>query len=169
MLLEIIPRVLNNPDYSLLRKVIFILAMKGLRNSEFQIHKDNVIDHGDKVEILFKKHSMILEGKEGELFLRNYFESHFNGSDYVFITKKHDESIVPIEIMSVYTHLNAITEDFNFPSKITLNTIRHAYAYYLYTKKSYAIQQIANKLGIENNSAANLVKISIDRYKKKIS
>ncbi|PGT82209.1 site-specific integrase [Bacillus sp. AFS040349] len=169
MLLQILPQVLSNPKYSLLRKVIFILAMKGLRHTEFQILKDNIEDLGEEVLIKFKKYSLKLAGEEGEYFLSYYFESNFNGSDYVFTTKKHDESIVPIEHMSIYTHLNAITDEFKLPSKITLNGIRHSYAYYLYINKKYPIQKIAETLRIENVSASHLVKISMNRHKQKIS
>ncbi|MFC0273762.1 tyrosine-type recombinase/integrase [Metabacillus herbersteinensis] len=167
MLLKTLREVNRNSNYSVLRKVIFLLATKGLRGTEFQFHKDSVIDHGDSVELKLKKHSIILDGEDAGLLLNHYYESQFNGSTFVFVTKKHDESIVPIELMSIYTHLNAITEDYGYPDKITLNTIRHAFAYYLYTKKRFSIEQVANLLGIENNSAAQLIRNSVERHMKK--
>ncbi|MDC3424291.1 site-specific integrase [Aquibacillus sp. 3ASR75-11] len=165
-LLDILPQVIHNPDYNSLRKTIFILAIKGLRSSEFQIPKENVIDKNNIIEIMLKKHVVRLEGIEAEEFLSYYFEAQLNGSNYLFITRKHDDSIVPVENMSIYMHLNVISNDYDFPTKLTLNSIRHAYAYYLYTKERMTIEQIGNKLGIESESAANLVKTSQERHRK---
>ncbi|WP_337019974.1 hypothetical protein [Oceanobacillus massiliensis] len=183
MLLEALPPILHNPDYSTLRKTIYILALKGIRFSDYVLPKGNVIDKGETVDIYLKKRVITLEGIEAEIFLTHFLDAQFNSSDYVFITKKRTRNsensnldikgegkdntsaeIVPVEVMSIYTHLNAISEDYNFPAKISLNLIRHAYANYLYTKQKMVIEEIAMHLGIENESAANLVRISQNRY-----
>ena len=164
MLLDILPYVLKNPEYPALRKTIFILALKGIRNADFRIPKSNVFDKGDTVDILLRKHTISLQGEEADVFLQYFFEAQFNGSAYIFTTKKRDGSLVAIELMSIYTHLNAITADYGLPNKLTLNGIRHAYAYYLYTKKRWTIEEIAFSLGIESNSAANLIKVNQERY-----
>ncbi|MGN7299755.1 tyrosine-type recombinase/integrase [Ferdinandcohnia sp. SAFN-114] len=163
-LLELLPKVLTNPDYNALRKSIFILALKGLRVSDFQIQKDNVIEKGNIVQLDLKKRIVMLVDDEKSYFIEYYYESIFNGSDYVFVTKKHKENIVPIEIMSIYTHLNAISNDYQLPQKLSLNDIRTSYAYYLHANKNYSVQKISETLGIELDSAAQLVKISIDRH-----
>jgi len=165
ILLELLPKLLNNPDYTALRKSIFILALKGLRVSDFQILKDSVIEKGNSIHIDLKKRIVVLSGDEKSYFMEYYYESLFNGSDYVFITKKHKENIVPIEIMSIYTHLNAISNEYRLPQKLSLNDIRTSYAYYLHANKKYSVQKISETLGIELDSAAQLVKNSIERHK----
>lgn len=167
-LLELLPKVLSNPDYNAIRKAIFILALKGLRVSDFQIQKDRVTETGNTVEINLKKRNVLLTDDEASYFMDYFYEATFNGSDYVFTTKKtknNSEPIVPIEIMSIYTHLNAISNDYQLPQKLSLNDIRTSYAYYLYDTKKYSVQKIGETLGIELDSAAQLVKISIDRHK----
>ena len=163
-LLDIFPDILSNPSYSSLRKAIYVLTLKGLRHSEFQFKKDSVIDMGDSITIKLKKHEINLTDDAAEAFLNYYFESQFNGTPYVFITKKHDSTSVPIEIMSLYAHINAISNDYGLSTKLNLNMIRHAYAYYLYKQKRYTIESISTILGIKPASAAQLVKISMDRY-----
>ncbi|MDO6657401.1 site-specific integrase [Anaerobacillus sp. 1_MG-2023] len=163
-LLDILPDILSNPTYSSLRKAIYVLTLKGLRHSEFQFIKENVIDMGDSVTIKLKKHEINLTHDAAETFMSYYFESQFNGTPYVFITKKHDSSLVPIEVMSLYTHINAISKDYGLPTKLNLNMIRHAYAYYLYKVQRHTIENISTILGIKPASAAQLVKISLDRY-----
>ncbi|QAS54798.1 tyrosine-type recombinase/integrase [Halobacillus litoralis] len=166
LLKDTLPKVINNHNYTTLRKSIFILSTYGLRSAEFQIKKGNVIDHGNSVEILYPKRNLILYNDEAEIFLSYFFESQFNGSDYIFTTKKHDESLVPIEYMSLHMHFSVISQDYNFPVKITPNDIRHAYAFYLYTEKRMVVEQIAAELGIEVVSAAQLIKNSQFRHHK---
>jgi site-specific recombinase XerD len=170
-LLDTLPKVLNNTDYSPLRKVLYILALTGFRASEYQILKDNVIiDTADgEVIIKTKKRQIVLVDQEAEYFMEYYYnESMFNLSNYVFVTNKHNEETVPVEGMTIYFHLRAISEEYNLP-KLVLNDIRHAYAHYLYTENQFTIEDIAKEFGIEENSAALLVDASIDRIEGKVS
>lgn len=168
-LLETLPKILENPSYSTIRKVIYILALHGLRTSEFQILKDNIVNQQDEVIIKTKKRKIVLKGKNADYFLEYYNkESMFNLSNYVFVTKKHSDEIVPVEGMTIYIHLRSICEDYNL-HKLVLNDIRHAYAYYLYKEKQFTIEDIANEFGIEENSAALLVDESMYRIEGKVS
>lgn len=170
-LLDITLNVLNNRDYSAFRKVIFTLALAGFRASEFQILKENVSINTLEVEVTIKtkKRKLVLKELKAEFFMEYYYhESMFNLSDYVFVTNKHNEESVPVEGMTIYTHLRSISEDYNLP-KLVLNDIRHAYAHYLYKEKQFTIEDIATEFGIEENSAALLVDASITRIEGKVS
>lgn len=164
-LLELQPKVLQK-DYSFLRKSVFILALRGLRTADFQFTKDCVEEKSGVVHIKQKKLTIILEGLEAECFMRYYYESLFNESDYVFVTKKHSGEIIPIHKESLYTHLNIITKDFKIRPRLSLNGIRHARVYYLHKKKGYTVDDIAKTFGIQKTSAANLIKFSLERAEK---
>ncbi|WP_066412895.1 tyrosine-type recombinase/integrase [Sutcliffiella cohnii] len=168
-LLKVMPEVLKSPNYSPFRKVVFILAMQGLRTSEFRILKENITERKNEVLIKTKKREIALKSEFIDYFMEYYNkEAIFNCSNYLFVTKKHNNDIVPVEGMTIYTHLRAISDDFNIP-KLVLNDIRHAYAYYLYKDHKYSIEEIANKFGIEENSAALLVDASLSRIEGKVS
>lgn len=166
-LLELLPKILHN-DYSFLRKSIFILALKGLRVSEFQFKKDDVKEIPNGVHITLKKHTLTLDGLEAECFLRYYYESFFHDSEYVFVTNKHNGEVVPVEMDSLYNHLSAISKDYHIEPRLSFNGIRHAYVYYLYKKQKLSIEEIAKTLGIKNPSAANLLNFSIERVENQI-
>lgn len=167
MLLEILPGVMHNNSYSENRKIIYILALYGFRVKDFHILKKDVIDKGDSVMIFPISHEpMELIGKQAEIFINVFNDSLFNNSPYVFTKKrKNDNTLVPIEVMGIYKHLSDIKEDFKFPMNINTNIIRHLYANYLYREKGYTFERIATILGIENYSAALLVKESERRIK----
>jgi len=165
-LLKLLPDVLKNVNYTNLRKSIYILAIYGLNISDFHFKKGDVLDKGDSVEIILKNRPPIeLNERRAEIFLSYYNESIFNGTDYVFVTKKMDQTFVPIEVMSVHYHLNEISEDYSLPSKLSPNVIRHSFTYYLFMEKRMTVEQVADIFGIENKSAATLVKESQRRNK----
>jgi site-specific recombinase XerD len=168
-LLHLKPKIIRNSDYPLVRKAIYILSLKGLRSSEFHFKKDDVQEQENEVIIHLKKHTISLTGEDAEVFMSYFFESQFNSTEYVFVTKKHDHRLVPIEFMSILSHLRQISRDYRLPVNLNLNEIRHYYAYYLYVKKRMAIQQIALLLGIQEASASQLIKESLERHKRKIS
>lgn len=168
MLLDILPDVIHNPAYTEQRKIIFILALHGFRIQDYHILKKDIIDRGESVMIFPKIHEPIeLFGIESEIFIRVFNESLFDNSPYVFTTKrKNDDTLVPIEVMGIYKHLSEISKDHQLPMTLNTNIIRHLYANYLYHQKDYTFEKIATTLGIENNSAALLVKESERRIKK---
>lgn len=159
---QILKKVLSNDAYSKLRKAIFLLATKGLKTSDFRFKKDDVVDFVEKdiVEIKLKNRSILLKDEEATYFLEYFYETVFNGSEFVFTTKPHGEEYGgPIQVMSILNHLRAISQDY-LPAEsqpLTLISIRRAIAYDLYLKK-VPIQQIANELGIKENSASNYLK-----------
>ena len=155
-------RVINNTDYSSVRKLIFLLASKGLRTSEFRIKKSNIIiEDGENVvlDLVYKK--MKLEDNEAATFLEYYNTSLFIESDYLFVTKKSKSNndsvnskartgvLVPIEVMSILNHLRAISADYlpDIPA-LTLVNIRRSIIYDFYYNKHKSIQEISNYLGI---------------------
>lgn len=155
-------KVLSNKNYSTVRKVIYLLATKGLKSSEFRFKKSEVIDMLDKnlVEIKLRNRHIILEGLEASYFQEYYYESLTNGSDYVFITKPHgEEEGGPVQAMTIIHHLRSISKEYfkeqNFPLSLTL--IRRAIAFDMY-ERNLPIQIIAKELGIEENTASNYLK-----------
>ncbi|GLO68289.1 MULTISPECIES: tyrosine-type recombinase/integrase [Oceanobacillus] len=168
MLLEILPSIITNNYYTELKKIIFIFVMHGFRIQDFQILKKDVIDNGDSILIFPKYHEAIeLYGQELDIFIKVFNDALFHESDYVFVTKRHDDKkLVPIEIMGIHKHLKEIQEDYRIPTKLNTNTIRHSYAYYLYHEKDFTFENIATIFGIENSSAALLVKESERRIEK---
>lgn len=157
---DILQKTLSNNEYSILRKAIFLLAVKGLKTQDFRFKKEEVTFVKNKVDIMLKNRTISLNGNEAEVFKGYYEDSLLNGSEYVFITKPHgQENGGPIQVMSILHHLRAISED-HLPENVqslTLISIRRAIAYYLY-KKRHSIQMIAKELGIEENTASNYLK-----------
>ncbi|NMD70456.1 site-specific integrase [Bacillus sp. DNRA2] len=161
-ILELQIKVLNNPSYSPLRKVIFLLATKGLKTADFRFTKQHVSISStrNQVEIDLSNRMITLDGVEATIFKEYYYESLTNNNHYVFITKhRAKEDPGPIQVMSILTHLRAISKDLlpeHVPA-LTLISIRKALIYDLY-KKRISIQSIANQLGIEEISASNYLK-----------
>jgi site-specific recombinase XerD len=168
MLLDILPGVIKNNSYSNLKKIIYILALHGFRVQDYHILKKEIIDKTESVMIFPKTHEPIeLYGVHADIFIAVYNDSLFNSSPYVFTTKrKKEDKYVPIEVMGIYKHLSDIKEDYNLPVNLNTNSIRHSYAFYLYFTKGYTFERIADILGIENYSAALLVRESEKRMKK---
>lgn len=158
---QILPKVLSNPYYQPIRKAIFLLATKGLKTSDFRFTKDEIIisENNNEIEIILSNRKLILKDQEVNHFLDYYHSSIFNNSDFVFITNKSKEGPVPIEVMSILTHLRAISNDYlpNFNIHLTLINMRRALISHLYNKEKLSIQQIAAELGIEEQSAANYI------------
>jgi len=158
---SLVEKVLSNPGYLPVRKAIFLLATKGLKTSDFRFKKEDVLDAPEEgnVVLQLRNRKIVLEGKEATFFQEYFYESMFNGSEYVFVTKKHGSKVSgPIEVMSILSHLRAIAKDYLSENQtLTLVSIRRAIAYDLYSK-NMAIQQIASQLGIEEDSASNYIK-----------
>ncbi|MBU7595903.1 tyrosine-type recombinase/integrase [Metabacillus halosaccharovorans] len=164
-LLELKKKVINNTEYSNLRKAIFILAMKGFRPQQFQIKKSNIKETSTNIiTIKLDSHEVELSNEDSEYFLTYLYESFFYTSEYLFTTKKKGEKFVPIELMSIYTHLNAISKDYGLSEKLNLNDMRHAYVLYLRNQKEYSVDKISKTLGINYESAAQLIKNTINLY-----
>lgn len=162
MLLEILPSVLANRSYSDLKKAVYTLAIKGFRIQDFHILKKDVIHKKRSVLIFPKTHEPVeLFGQEYEVFITVYNQSLFNESEYIFVTKRRDNGeLVPIEIMGIHKHLMDIQRDYRLPQKLNTNLIRHVYAHYLYHEMNNTIERVAEIYGIENTSAALLIKES---------
>ncbi|RBP87860.1 integrase-like protein [Cytobacillus firmus] len=161
-ILKVLDLVLLNDEYSPLRKVLFLLATKGLKMAEFGFTKDKVKDNANKdiVEIQLKNRTITLQGSEVAYFHEYFYSTFFNGSEYVFTTKHHGENVTgPIQVMSMQSHLRAISRDYlpEGSPALTLTIIRRAIAFDLYSKK-VPIQLIAAELGIEENTASYYLK-----------
>lgn len=159
---DILSKVLLNKGYSKLRKAIFLLATKGLKTADFRFKKEDVKEsvEEEKVTIKLRNRTIAIEGNEASYFQEYFYETIFNGSDYVFTTKPHGEEYGgPIQVMSILNHLRAISNDYlgDNLKPLTLVSIRRAIAYNLYLQK-YSIQDIAIRLGIEEYSASNYLK-----------
>ncbi|RHW35974.1 integrase [Neobacillus notoginsengisoli] len=158
----ILQKVLLNPEYTTLRKSIFILATKGLKTSDYRFKKDYVQDsiQDDRVKIKLRNRVIQLEGKEASYFREYFYEAMFNDSDYVFTTRQRKQKINgPIQVMSILNHLRAISVDYlpEDTQQLTLLSIRRSIAFKLY-KEKHSIQSIAKALGIEESTASNYLK-----------
>ncbi|UAL49755.1 site-specific integrase (plasmid) [Sutcliffiella horikoshii] len=170
-LLNLKPKILGDSRYNLITKSIYILALKGLRFSEFHFRKCDVsIDNQGVVLISIntrknKRRVVKLKDADASVFESFYIDTQFNPGDYVFTTKRqHTNEYVPIEIDSLYTYLKYIRDDYSLPKRFKLDDIRIAYVHYLRSSRHYVIDQIAENLGIEIVRAAELSKLAIERY-----
>ncbi|NRD81113.1 site-specific integrase [Bacillus sp. BRMEA1] len=173
-LLGIKPKVLANPSYKVLTKVIFILAMRGFRVSEFHFKKSDVIDLGNKFIIETKrstsnlKRTIELEGIEADIFAAHFIDSQFHTSDYVFTTKKHDTGLLgPITSEILSSQLCMIRDAYDLPKPFPLSEFRMLYTKHLRTKKHYSVDKLAVELGIEKTWAGVLAKEVIERYESR--
>ncbi|MCM3216753.1 phage integrase N-terminal SAM-like domain-containing protein [Niallia taxi] len=160
--------ILSHKEYPMVRKVIFSLALKGLKYSDFLFKKEDVlISHlDDQVEITLKHKTILLKENEASIFIEFYNQSLFNSSDFVFTskiyTKREDddnqEEFGPIQLMTILNHLKVISSDFNFGENLNLTIFRKSLAHYMYTKEKESLQTIARRLGIEENTASSYLK-----------
>lgn len=160
--------ILSHKEYPIVRKAIFLLALKGLRYSDFLFKKEDVlISHlHDQVEITLKHKTILLTENEASIFIEFYNQTLFNSSDFVFTskiyTKREDsnnhEEFGPIQLMTILNHLKVISSDFNFGENLNLTIFRKSLALYMYTKERESLQTIAKKLGIEENTASSYLK-----------
>lgn len=171
MLLQIKPKVLENTSYKILTKIIFILALKGFKVSEYHFKKIDVEDLGNKFIIHTKRRSsdlkrtVELEGIEAEIFAAHFIDSQFTSSDYVFTTKRHDTGqFGPITSEMLSNNLCMIRDDYDLPKPFPLSEFRMLYTNYLRTKEHYSVDALATELGIEKTWAGVLVKEVIERY-----
>lgn len=161
-LMDLLKKVLNDPDYPAVRKAIFILAMKGLKTSDYRFKKSDVYDlvDNDHTRIVLRNREVILDSQTSSYFQEYFNESLFNGSEYVFITKPRGEDTgIPIQVMSILNHLRIISRDYLSEGAplLTLVAIRRALAYHLYTN-GHSVQMIAKELGIEESTVSNSLK-----------
>jgi site-specific recombinase XerD len=168
-LLELVPEVREHPNYTLQRKLVYILALKGLRNVDFHFRKDDIQIDKDHVDIFLKNRIITLSDKaDVNLFIDQYNVSKSQQTPYFFTTKKHDQSIVPIAFTTIVSHLEIISTDLLLEKKITVSSIRKMYATHLYQQERMSIEDIAYILGIEIASATKLIKNSLEeKYKVK--
>lgn len=170
ILLDIRDKVLKNTEYSAFIKSIYILGMYGLRSSEFHFKKEDVIlNSDDSVTIHLSNRSITLEGEYASIFLEHFDQSLFQSSEFVFTSKKHTDTYVAIEVMTLLLQMRKISHDYKLPIRLTLNSMRLAYAHYLYNDEHYSIQDIASLLGIQESSAATLTKGTIEKLISEIS
>ncbi|GKU84326.1 MULTISPECIES: tyrosine-type recombinase/integrase [Niallia] len=162
--------ILTHKDYPIVRKAIYVLALKGLKYSDFLFKKDNVLisNTQDQVEIVLENRTILLSGQEASIFIEFYNQSLFNSSDFVFTSKiylkrKNDfgnlENYGPIQLMTILNHLKVISSDFNLGENLTLTIFRKSIAYFMYTKQRESLHSIAYKLGIEENTALIYLKL----------
>lgn len=165
-LLFIKSQLIASKEWSLLSKTIFILALNGLRYTQFHFKKKDVKDDiaENKAYIYCSNRMLVLEGNDRDVFLEYFYgKSVFNQSDYVFESKKRDNTLISIESMTINQQFKKISNAFNIP-KISFIGIRAAYVDYLVNEKDYSTQELANHLGLIHQSAAAL----IDRTNKQL-
>lgn len=177
-LLMILPKILNNREYTPLRKVIFILGLKGIKTSELSLlKKEDISIVNDQVYIDLSNRTLVLSNIEAEYFLEYYHSTLFLSNEYVFTSKRqknrkrkedksvNNEEIVPIEAMSILSHLYRISDDYQLNDRLTLTSMRTVYTYHLYTEEHLSIEQISEILGIEKVSVIGSLKSAVDKQK----
>ncbi|MEY8742054.1 tyrosine-type recombinase/integrase [Bacillales bacterium AN1005] len=160
--------ILSHKEYPMVRKTIFLLALKGLKYSDFLFKKEDVLisQLDDQVEITLKHKTILLKENEASIFIEFYNQSLFKSSDFVFTskiyTKREDddnqEKYGPIQLMTILNHLKVISSDFNFGENLNLTIFRKSLAHYMYTKEKESLQTIARRLGVEENTASSYLK-----------
>lgn len=158
----LLKNVLSDPSYPVVRKAIYILALKGLKTSDFRFKKSDVFESGncDNIRIAIKNREITLDSETSSYFQEYFNEALFNGSEYVFVTKPRGEEIgIPIQVMSILNHLRIISRDYlpEGTPLLTLVAIRRSLAYHLYTN-GHSVQMIAKELGIEESTVSNSLK-----------
>jgi hypothetical protein len=161
-LMELLKKVLDDPNYPAVRKAIFLLAIKGLKTSDFRFKKSDVYDSIDKenLRIILRNREINLEAPNSSYFYEYFNASLFNGSEYVFVTKPRGEDhCIPIQVMSILGHLRIISRDYlpEGTPALTLVSIRRTLAYHFYTS-GHSVQMIAKELGIEESTVTNNIK-----------
>lgn len=161
-LMDLSKKVLNDSGYPAVRKAVFILAIKGLKTSDYRFKKSDVYDSvdNDHIRIVLRNREVILDSQTSSYFQEYFNEALFNGSEYVFITKpRGEETGIPIQVMSILNHLRIISRDYlpEGTPLLTLVAIRRALAYHLYTN-GHSVQMIAKELGIEESTVSNSLK-----------
>ncbi|MFC4404427.1 tyrosine-type recombinase/integrase [Gracilibacillus xinjiangensis] len=168
-LLTLLPEIRNHPNYTVQRKLVYLLALKGLRNIDFHFRKQDIQIEKDHVNLLLKHRIITFEDKaDVDLFIEQYNWMKHHETPYFLITKKHDQSITPIAFTTIVSHLEIISKDFFLKPKLTVSSIRKIYATYLYQEERMTIEDIAYILGIEIASATKLIRNSLeDKYRIK--
>ncbi|MDE5055269.1 phage integrase N-terminal SAM-like domain-containing protein [Niallia taxi] len=169
--------ILSHKEYPLIRKIIFVLALKGLKYSDFLFKKEDVlISHlDDQVEITLNHKTILLRKNEASIFIEFYNQSLFNSSEFVFTSKiytkraddDNQEEFGPIQLMTILNHLKVISFDFNFGENLNLTIFRKSLAHYMYTKERESLQTIAKRLGIEENTASSYLKFITESVAEK--
>lgn len=158
-LLKVKANILNSTEWSVGTKTIFVLAMKGLRNLEYHFTKNDVKDNvtEDTVSIYTNSRIVKLDGADKNAFLEYFYNNAtFNESSFVFETKKHDGTIVPIEDMTLQVQFKRISKAYEL-NDLSIRNIRAAYANYLHKTELYTTEELAAYFAIEHNSAALLI------------
>lgn len=144
-------------DMQLKRKVIFILAVNGLRPDEYQITKDQIITEDDSVRIFIAKanHERIIQisGSAADV-LKDYLIST-KDDHYLLSSKSRDGKEKPIERMTISLNLKKVSEYAALEETLTTNVIRRAYALHLLKSETY--EAAAESLGIDKISLMKLV------------
>ncbi|SER11232.1 Site-specific recombinase XerD [Gracilibacillus ureilyticus] len=168
-LLELLPEIRNHSDYTTQRKLVYLLALKGLRNVDFQFKKQDVQIERECVNLLLKNRIITFKDKaDRELFIEQEKFIRHQDTPYFLITKKHNQSIFPIAFTTVVSHLEIISNDYSIDPKITVSRIRKEYATFLYQEKRMTIENIAYILGIEIASTTKLIRNSLEeKYRVK--
>lgn len=158
---KVLPQVLRNPNYTLERKSIYSLALKGFKTADYRFRKDDVnfIDNY-RVKIALRNREIILDGEEAVIF-RQYYKSLISEeTEYVFRTKKiKNGGGGPVQVMTILYHLRKISKDY-FPDHdkpLNLMLIRKAYLINLYQQKR-PLQEIAKILGVNDFSVSCYLK-----------
>jgi len=163
--IKMFPTIVNSHKYPVILKAIYVLAMHGFRAKEFHILKSEVFEEDQDIFIRTPKRSIVLKGEEASIFRTHFYNSLFDSSEYVFTTKKNSTGgFAPIEYESLYMYIGYIRSDFNLAVTFNLENIRISYAYYLYRKKNYTVDDLAEELGIQRLSAAGLLETTLERY-----
>ncbi len=154
-LLKVKELVIANTNYTAKRKALFILAMEGLKASEFKFKKDDVSIIDDRIKINLSNRVITLDNIDASIFLEFYYNNLLNQSEYLFTyTDSVNNRIIPITFMGIHYHLKNIQKDYDINQDLQLTTIRKALCYYLYINKKLAVQRIALIMGIEEQTVS---------------
>ncbi|TVP84319.1 MAG: hypothetical protein EA344_07235 [Alkalicoccus sp.] len=157
-LLELKEAVNQDIETPMKRKIIFILAMAGLRPDEFNITWNEVIIDKQLIRLFINKkgHERVINisGADAEVF-KQFSENQ--QSLYVLNSKSRDGVEKPLERMTISLNLRKISDKSNL-NTLTTNNIRRAYGEYLLESETY--DSAAEMLGIDKLSLMKLLSSS---------
>jgi site-specific recombinase XerD len=160
---EIKKKVIENENYSPLRKAVFVLASYGCFHQEFLMKKEDVVHNVDgTITINLVKRTINLSGKEAIVFNEHYKTSLHYDSPFVFTSRKQNGEIIGIEVMTLLNHLRKISTDYELPIRLTFISLKWSYSYYLFFNENLSIPEHAKMLGNEETTSAS----TYSKYKK---
>lgn len=151
-------KLLDTDRYHVMTKTIFILGVYGLQTEDFKFTKEQVVFNNNGIVLINLPNRTIDLTKEESIVFKEYYNTVALTKDtpFVFSSKKHkkqkqteEDCYVPIEVMTLLSHLRKVSNDFNLPIRLTFRSIRWSLGYELNFNGKHTPEEVAKILGVE--------------------